>query len=134
MSNECQQFLSEVVHGALATINEDGSPWVVPLHIFFDQSANAIVWFSHEKANHSANIIREPRVSMTAWGGTPSAAAYIGGSAYKLEEAKKNDARALVEAKTGSFPPIFEGADAYILPLGKYDLEKSTENRWYFYT
>lgn len=132
---EAEGVFSKTIHGALATVNEDGSPWVVPVHIFYDEGA--VYWLSAEETQHSQNIIRDGRVSLTAWGKSgdePSQAVYINGVATQLEPAQMDDVKARMTAKLGSTPPIYDTTRAYRLVLGNINSSKSGKNRWYFYT
>lgn len=51
--------------GKLATVNEDGSPHVVP--IWFDFDANGdVIFLTHADSVKAGNMQREPRVSLLA--------------------------------------------------------------------
>jgi len=62
---EIKAILSDNLIGTLATLNEDGSPWATPLHVFADDEA--LYWFSKDTHQHSLNIERDPRVAVTVW-------------------------------------------------------------------
>lgn len=132
---EAENVFSKTMHGALATINKDGSPWVVPLHIFYDEGA--VYWLSAEETQHSQNILRDGRVSLTAWAiqqGEAPQAVYISGIATQLEASEMEDVKARMTAKLGATPPIYDTTRAYRLVLGNINSSKSGKNRWYFYT
>ena len=128
-------FLDEVYRGALATINDDGSPCVIPLHLFHDDGV--VYWFSSPETRHSQNIERDPRVSATLWttpeGETPKAL-YVQTRASHLGDAARSYAVQVAEERLGTLPDVFKEADAYSLALGTLDEARSSENRWYFYT
>ncbi|HWT40414.1 MAG TPA: pyridoxamine 5'-phosphate oxidase family protein [Dongiaceae bacterium] len=132
---EAASVFSHTTFGALATINEDGSPWAVPLHIFHDNGA--VYWLSAEETQHSQNILRDGRVSLTAWAlkeGEAPRAIYVSGIATQLKASEMDDVKARMTAKLGSTPPIYDTTRAYRLVLGNINSSKSGKNRWYFYT
>jgi len=135
MNDEARTILNENLVGAVATINEDGSPWISPVHIFSDEEA--VYWFSNEDRQHSENVARDPRVSLTLF--SPDASrgpkgVYINGTVTKLDVDATTEAKKLIEAKIGKMIPVFEKATAYRLPIGQFNSSKSSGNCWYFYT
>lgn len=135
MSDEARAILNDNLVGAVATINEDGTPWISPVHIFSDDKA--VYWFSDESRQHSENVERDARVSLTLF--SPDASRgpkgiYINGSVAKLDVDATTEAKKLIEAKIGKMIPVFENATAYRLPIGQFNRGKSTGNCWYFYT
>ena len=135
MTDEARALLNENLVGAVATINADGSPWISPVHIFSDDEA--VYWFSDENRQHSMNVEKDPRVSLTLF--SPDASRgpkgiYINGTVSKLDVAATTEAKQLIEAKIGKIIPVFEKATAYRLPIGVFNSSKSTGNCWYFYT
>lgn len=126
-------ILAGNIIGTLATLNEDGSPWATPLHIFADDEA--LYWFSAETHQHSQNIERDGRASVALFSkeeGTKGA--YISGVATKLNDAETTKAQQIVIDLFGKIPPVFENTSGYRLPIGEINSSKSSENRWYFYT
>ena len=73
MDDEARIILQENVLGTIATINEDGSPWSSPVHVFSDDEA--VYWFSHEASQHSVNVEKDPRVSVAY--ASPSTNTYV---------------------------------------------------------
>jgi len=132
---EVAKILSENIFGTVATVNEDGSPWVTPVHIFSDDEA--VYWFSYEDKEHSLNIERDPRVSLTIFSPDLShgpKGVYVNGKATKLDDDATTVAKQLIVAKIGTIPPHFEHATGYRLAMGQLNSSKSTGNCWYFYT
>ena len=128
-----KKILDENLIGTLATLNEDGSPWATPVHIFADDEA--LYWFSKDEQQHSINISNDPRVSVALWSQTEGTkGAYISGIATKLEADETPAALDIVVSTVGKIPPVFENTSAYRLPIGQINSSKSSENRWYFYT
>jgi len=130
---DIKTILSDNLIGTVATLNEDGSPWATPVHIFADDEA--LYWFSKDQHQHSRNIERDPRVSVALWsqsGGTKGA--YISGAATKLSADALPEALEVVVSAVGKVPPVFENTSGYRLPIGQGNTSKSSENRWYFYT
>lgn len=130
---DIKSILTDNLIGTIATLNEDGSPWATAVHIFADN--DALYWFSKDTHQHSVNIERDARVSVSLWSkqeGTKGA--YISGSATKLSVDETAKAFDIVVATVGGIPPVFENTSAYRLPVGPLDSSKSSEKRWYFYT
>ncbi len=135
MTDEARAVLSENILGTLATINEDGSPWATPLHIFFDNEA--LYWFSNADKQHSMNISRDARASVSVFSPDESKGpkgVYVNGVVEVLEGSKIDYAKQLVSERIGKLPSVFENATAYRLQIGKFNSSKSAGNCWYFYT
>lgn len=135
MIEGAREILDTAVLGNVATVNNDGSPWSTPIHVFSDE--DAVYWFSTEDKQHSQNIERDSRVSLTLF--SPSTAGgpkgiYINGSVKKLDVDSTTEAKQLMIKKIGKILPTFENSTAYRLPIGTFNGEKSTGNCWYFYT
>mgnify|MGYP003582214155 CR=1 FL=1 len=135
MNDEVKSILTDNLIGAVATINEDGSPWVTPVHIVSDDEA--VYWFSSETTQHSQNIERDPRVSLTL--NSPDLSrgpkgVYIQGSAQKLDVDATTESKKLLEAKIGFLPPNFVEWTGYRLEIGENNRGKTHGNCWYFYT
>lgn len=125
--------LGENIVGTLATINEDGSPWATPLHIFADDEA--VYWFSQATHQHSRNIERDARVSVSLWSRSEGTkGVYISGSATKLSDKESLEIAHKLAAKDGKILPVFENTSSYRLEIGQINRGKSSEKRWYFYT
>lgn len=134
MDNDARVILDENILGTIATVNEDGSPWSTPVHVFADEEA--VYWFSKETTQHSLNIAREPRTCLTLFSPDMSRGpkgVYIMGAAEKLDVENTAEAKKLIEAKIGKIPPNFVEATAYRLKIGPFNRGKSTGNCWYFY-
>jgi nitroimidazol reductase NimA-like FMN-containing flavoprotein (pyridoxamine 5'-phosphate oxidase superfamily) len=135
MTEEAQKVLNDNLVGAIATLNEDGSPWVTPVHIVADDSS--VYWFSKETAQHSLNAARNAQVSLTLFSPDLShgpKGVYIQGKVEKLDVADTTEAKKLLEEKIGFLPPNFIEMTGYRLKIGQFNSGKSTGNCWYFYT
>lgn len=135
MNDEVRTILQDNLVGSIATLNEDGSPWVTPVHVVSDDEA--VYWFSKETVQHSLNVARDPRVSLTLFSPDLSRGpkgVYINGVVDKLDVAATTEAKKLLEAKIGFLPPNFVEATGYRLKIGELNRGKSTGNCWYFYT
>lgn len=135
MNDEARQILEQNLVGAVATVNEDGSPWVSPVHIFSDDEA--VYWFSDANKQHSLNIDRDPRVSLTLF--SPDASkgtkgVYINGTAEKLDVEATTQAKQLMVKKIGKVLSVFDKSTGYRVKIGNLNSSKSTGNCWYFYT
>lgn len=135
MNDVAKEILAQNILGAIATVNDDGSPWVSPIHIVSDE--RAVYWFSHETTQHSQNIARDARVSVTLFSPDVSSGpkgVYVQGVANKLSVDDTARAKELLKAKIGMIPPSFIEMTGYSLAIGECSLEKSKGNCWYFYT
>ena len=137
MTDEARAILNNNVLGTIATLNEDGSPWATPVHVFYDEAESAVYWFSHETTQHSLNVAHDPRVSLSLFSPDEShgpKGVYINGQAEKLSDEKTATAKQVVVARLTTLPPVFDTATAYMLKIGNFNSSKSTRNCWYFYT
>lgn len=135
MNQAVQKIFAENILGSLATVNQDGSPWSTPVHVVTD--GGAVYWFSKTSVQHSENIERDRRVSLTLFSPDESrgpVGVYVNGAAEKLVGDTDQMARQVFIGRAGSIPAAFENFTAYRLPLGKLDKDKSTGNCWYFYS
>lgn len=130
-----EEILKDNLVGAIATLNEDGSPWVSPVHIVSDDQA--VYWFSMEDKQHSQNLERDPRTSLTLFSPDLSRGpkgVYINGNAEKLDVAETTEAKKILEARIGFLPQNFVDATGYKLKIGEINRGKTTGNCWYFYS
>ena len=119
--------------GSIATLNSDGSPWATTVHIFADD--DSLYWFSKDTHQHSQNLERDSRVSVSIWAKDDrTKGGYISGIVTKLSIEKTTAALEIVEKTLGHIPPYFEGTYAYKLLIGQLDPKKSSPNRWYVYS
>ena len=135
MNEQAQAILDTNIIGALATVNEDGSPWATPLHFAYDD--NALYWFSSSDRVHSQNLARDARANIAIFAHDTSGGlkgVYVSGRAELLDEAGHAKAHDLFTRSLGSVPPSFATWGAYKLPIGTLNEQKSTGNCWYFYT
>lgn len=120
--------------GALATVNEDGSPWNSPIHFAFGD--DYVCWLSPREAQHSVNIDRDPRVSITLWARdkVPNVqGAYIQTTATVVEGIEEVAVRQVYAARFGgSIPEKFLAAATYKAPLGDINTTKTRGGRLYF--
>ena len=135
MNQKVKDIFAESMLATLATVNEDGSPWSTPVHIVADE--DAIYWFSSEEAQHSGNLARDERVSVTLFSRDEShgpKGVYINGTAEKVSDDARNAVVALYAERAGRFPNSFSEMAAYKVQIGALNEQKSTSNCWYFYS
>lgn len=117
MKKEALAVIDSTRVGTLATLREDGSPYVTPItYTFVD---GLFVWLSAPDAEHSLNIARDPRVSLSIVENTEQRAVYINTTAEATGQTTFNEAWQ-------------QELEKYQLALGKLDIKKSTEGRFYF--
>lgn len=135
MFQTVKHLFSDNLVGALATVNEDGTPWVVPVHLFTD--GEFVYWFSKQTTQHSQNITRAPRVSLTLYPTSPVGklqGVYINGVAQVLGQDATIKAQDLIKQRLGLVPENFKSFMAYRVPLGEPSEDHSSGNCWYFYS
>lgn len=62
--------LSRHGHFAIATTNDDGTPWVVCVNLAYDDGVN-FIWRSLKETEHSKNINARPEVAICVFSKTP---------------------------------------------------------------
>lgn len=135
MNEQTQAIFDDNILGSLATVNEDGSPWSTPLHVVTD--GEAVYWFSSESAAHSRNLASDNRASLTIFSPDESngpTGVFVNGAVEVVAGEDRQRVVNLYAERAGSFPPSFDGATAYKLPIGVPDEAKSTGRCWYFYS
>lgn len=119
MKDDALKVLANVKLGTLATINEDGSPWSTPVQLSFN--GDSLVWYSGIDAQHSKNLERDNRISITIveTNDGPSKAVFISSRVKFANETTFNEQYQKTMA-------------AYSAPIGQLDEAKSEPNRYYF--
>lgn len=133
MKSDILPVIAAVKVGSLATINQDGSPWNTPLH--FAVGDEVVVWLSSDKSQHSQNIERDDRVSITLWSDTEVEnvkGVYIQTRASRVDGVEEVAARQLYAERFGSIPEKFMAAETYIAALGDINTTKTRGGRIYF--
>lgn len=133
-----QSDILPIVHdqpvGSVATINPDGSPWNTPLHMAFGD--DVVVWLSDKNSQHSQNIARDGRVSITIWSGDVLEnvkGVYIQSTAHLVEGIEEVAARQIYAARFGGkIPEKFVHAQTYVAPLGEINTTKTRGGRLHF--
>lgn len=74
MNNDLQQqiaasasLLNDIMFGALATVNADGTPHNTPLYFMHDEDLSYLYWGSRTDTKHSANIERTGHIYMVIY-------------------------------------------------------------------
>jgi nitroimidazol reductase NimA-like FMN-containing flavoprotein (pyridoxamine 5'-phosphate oxidase superfamily) len=135
MNDDIRAIFTDTVLGTLATVNADGSPWATALHVVADDEA--VYWFSSEMVQHSQNIVRDGRASLSVFSPDESqgpTGVYLNGSVETLDDAGRSAAYVLAERRIGTLPPSFAAATGYRLRFGDLDTQKSRGRCWYFYS
>lgn len=127
MLEKIQANIGESPVGALATLNEDGSPWNTTLHFAFDNEH--VYWLSSDKTQHSLNIERDGRVSIVIWSSDelPNVKGlYIQSRASVVSGEDEVLARqAYAQRFGGEIPEKFQKAATYRAALGEINTTKS---------
>ena len=129
MNQITQNIIDTVQVGALASVNEDSSPLVTPLH--FARFEDSIIWVSDLNAKHSQNIERTGKAEFVVWN-EQKQAVYLKTSVAKVADADIDSVHAAYSAKLGDFMPKFDNPQFYQAPIGEFD-ENSTTGNWRHY-
>jgi nitroimidazol reductase NimA-like FMN-containing flavoprotein (pyridoxamine 5'-phosphate oxidase superfamily) len=134
MRQEIYDVIGNVKVGCLATITADGSPWITPLHIAIDE--NTCYWLSSPQAEHSQNIRRNDRVSISIWSPDESEGlrgVYINSTARQLEGAEDQVARSVYQNQLGQllYKKLSE-LTMYSAVIGELNTRKTVDNCKYF--
>lgn len=134
---QSRRFFRENYIGSIATVNQDGSPWSSPVHLVADDQY--VYWLSKPGKQHSQNVARNPDVHVTLFSPDVSRGlqgVYISGRAEHLEISERPRIYQLLCDRVGeeNLPAGMGDGDAYRVPLGQPNVEKSTGNCWYFYS
>lgn len=64
---QIEGLLAKVITGCIATLNEDGTPYVVPIHFVYEKENNRVVFHGLPAGQKIENIKRSADVSFTAY-------------------------------------------------------------------
>lgn len=126
MNQTTQNILDTIQVGALASVNEDNSPLVTPLH--FARFEDSIIWVSDLNAKHSQNIDLSDKVQFVVWD-TEKRAVYLDTTAECIDQSIEAEVRASYANKLGDFMPKFANPQFYQAKIGQID-ENSTTGNW----
>lgn len=135
MHDDIRAIFTDTVLGTLATVNQDGSPWATALHVVADE--DAVYWFSSDAVQHSQNLARDGRASLSIFSPDESAGptgVYLNGVVELLDAETREQAYALAGRRIGTLPSSFATATGYRLRFGELDTQKSRGRCWYFYS
>ena len=134
MRSDLFPTISSTQVGSLATVNEDGSPWNTPLHMAF--ADEYVVWLSPERSQHSQNIARDPRVSITLWSSENFEnvkGVYLQSTAKLVTGTAEMAARQVYVARFGTnIPDQIASSETYIAAIGDINTTKTRGGRLYF--
>lgn len=129
MQTKTYTILASNPVGNLATINENHTPWVTPLHLLYDEGY--IYWLSSTQSQHSQNITARPQVSLSVWSPDESkglTGLFIQSLAEVLDAEETERIRRAFTERFGRVPPALNGAAAYRVSIGKVNENKSFGN------
>lgn len=140
INEKSKLIFSQNYIGTVATLNQDGSPWSSPVHMYSDDEY--VYWLSKPNKQHSQNIDRDPRVHLSLFSPDVSRGlqgVYVAGQAEHYAVAGEADQVAVYQAMVArvtdeKMPINMDQSDAYRLKIGQVDELKSTGNCWYFYS
>jgi uncharacterized protein YhbP (UPF0306 family) len=114
IENVIREYLPQVEHMSLATVGEDGRPWVCEVHFFYDDDLN-LYFRSRPDRRHSQEIAGNPNVAGDIVkqhdGPAGVRAVYFEGTAEALANVDENHVAYQSHAKRfGATPAILEDA------------------------
>lgn len=134
MKSDILPIVQTTLVGSVATVNPDGSPWSTPLHLAFGD--DVVVWLSDASTQHSENIARDPRVSITIWAGDSVEnvkGVYVQSTARLVEGVEEVAARQIYAARFGGkIPEKFVPSATYVAQLGDINTTKTRGGRLHF--
>jgi nitroimidazol reductase NimA-like FMN-containing flavoprotein (pyridoxamine 5'-phosphate oxidase superfamily) len=94
MSSDARTIITKNTFLTLATVSEEGNPWITPLYFVFERES--FYWYSRKDAEHSLNIVHNPTVSAVIYNTQATSesvgAVYASGGAYELSGADLKEA------------------------------------------
>lgn len=72
-----KELLASVLHAAMATVNEDGTPHNTPYFFMIDHDLRHLYWGSHPDSVHSRNIVRTGRLFVVLFSAYERGGLYI---------------------------------------------------------
>lgn len=119
MNDKAAEIINSNPVMVIATINEDGSPHITPVHTSFD--GMSFFWKSSPDADHSRNIARDPRIAISVVDANSdkSRAVYVNTRA---------EATGVVTGRAEWPDNIAE----YRADLTEFDEQKSDDDHYYF--
>jgi hypothetical protein len=75
--NRAKQLLKTARHGAMATVNADGSPHNTPFFMLLDDKLKYVYWSSAPESLHCQNITRTGQLFLVVYDATESGGLYI---------------------------------------------------------
>lgn len=129
MDEISKNILDTVLIGALATVNQDGSPLITPLH--FARMEDYIIYITDENSQHSKNTERGERVEFSAWNDQKQAI-YIKSIVEKIPKNELEKSEICYKNKLADFKPNLKNPAYYKVKIGIPD-EKYERGIWQHY-
>lgn len=129
MNEAVENILDTVLVGAMATVDENGSPRVSPVH--FARLEDSIIWMSSRASHHADNAIRDGRLDFVAWNDQKQGV-FLYTAARVLPEERLEEAYEAIVKKHGSVRPKSGDLEIYISPIGQIDENSTTQDVWHF--
>jgi hypothetical protein len=111
-----RELLRTVHHGAMATVNDDGSPLNTPVYFVIDPSVEHIYWCSNPESQHQGNLARDGRLFLTVYRPNEGGGLYFpAANAHELagDELEQGlevyGAQRIVDGKPALKPELFIG-------------------------
>lgn len=117
-------LLANVKHGAMSTVNSDGSPHNTPYFFMASTDLTKLYWGSHPNSEHSQNILRTGQLYVVLYEANESGGLYIRASRGRIAEGEE-----LTFALGRHNQLRGERYDKYPLPL-EYYAGESSQKMW----
>lgn len=112
-----KELLGSVIHAAMATVNEDGSPHNTPYFFMCSADLTHLYWGSHPQSVHSQNVARSGQLFVVLYEADKRGGLFIRADTARIAEGAELD-EALTEHNRRR---ALQGKDA--IPLGYYQNE-----------
>jgi uncharacterized protein YhbP (UPF0306 family) len=69
LKDSVQDIISDIMYLTIASMCDDGTPWISPVYFNFDSDCN-FYWISYKDAIHSKNVARTKKASISIYDST----------------------------------------------------------------
>lgn len=133
MTDEIRSFLRENFLGTLATVDSQGRPRTIPIHVM--EYEGTLYWFSAEQAVHSLQILVNPNISITIF--SPNRedglkALNYQGKARICSDQQRDQIFGLFQQGIPKTPDRFAEMKLFAADLGELDEAQTYLTCWYF--
>lgn len=86
-----KELLSTVLHAAMATVNEDGSPHNTPYFFMCNTDLTRLYWGSHPQSQHSQNVARTGQIFVVLYEADKRGGLFVRADSARIAEGAELD-------------------------------------------